>query len=219
MKKYLLAGLAMTALAAQSATAGTIGWTDWTAATNGANGSATGHIGSIDVSYTGDVTFAQLGTGTNFWTQGNPAPYTGNAVVDNAPTASEMIAMSRAGITNTVLFSQAVTDPIMAIVSQGQYGLPVTYDFNSPFSVLSEGRGYWGDGRYELQAGDKLKGYELHAVIQFDGTFNSISWTSAPGEYWHGFTFGLPAQNVPAPAGLGLIALGLLGMAGFRRKA
>lgn len=200
------------------ALAGPITWTDWTSATVGPAGSAAGTIGSVGIRYGGDVTFAQLGAGINYWTEVT-APYTGNAVVDNAPTASEMIAMSRSGITNTITFSQAVTNPIMAIVSQGQNGLPVTYDFDSPFSVLSEGHGYWGDGSYTLGAGDMLTGRELHGAIQFNGSFTSISWVSAPGEYWHGFTIGLEERtNVPEPSALLLLGLGLLGLFSTRRR-
>jgi hypothetical protein len=36
----------------------------------------------------------------------------------------------------------------MAIVSQGRSSLTVAYDFDTPFTVLSEGEGYWGDGSY-----------------------------------------------------------------------
>lgn len=206
---------------AQLASAGIITWTDWTSATTGAAGNAAGTLGSINLRYTGDVTFAQLGgPDTNYWTEGANFPYTGSAVVDNAPTPAEMIAMSLANVTNTITFSQTVINPIMAIVSQGQYGLPVTYDFDSSFTVLSEGQGYWGDGFYTLGAGDTLTGYELHGVIQFNGAFDSISWTSAPGEYWHGFTFGLDGnkQEVPEPAPLLLMGIGLLGLAISRRR-
>ncbi|MBU0545190.1 MAG: PEP-CTERM sorting domain-containing protein [Proteobacteria bacterium] len=173
---------------------------------------------TVYVAYSGSYSFAQLGSGINYWTEGNPKPYTGNSVVDNAPTASELIALNLA-TTNTVTFSRPVVDPIMAIVSMGQGGLPVTYDFNAPFIVLSEGRGYWGDGTYTLADGDLLIGRELHAAIQFSGTFSQISWSST-SENWHGFTFGIAgnAQQVPEPATMLLLGFGLFGLAGISRK-
>jgi len=173
-------------------------------------------MGSTSVGYRGDVTFAQLGSGTNYWTEGSPAPYTGNALVDNAPTASELIALSHSGIVNTVTFSQAVVNPIMAIVSQGRPTLPVSYDFDTPFTLLSEGQGYWGDGTYSLGAGDVLIGNELHAVIQFSGTISSISWVAGPDEYWHGFTMG---AVVPEPHSILLLGIGVLAFVLRRRTS
>lgn len=190
--------------------AGYIDWTDWTASDSATY--ATGTVGGVSIDYTGTLSFSQLGTGTNYWTEYSPAPYTGNAVVDNAPTAAEMLALNLAS-NNTITFGQTVLNPLMAIVSQGQAPQPVTYDFDTAFTVLSEGHGYWGDGTYTLGAGDQLTGVELHGVIQFHGAVNSISWTSTQ-ENWHGFTFGLVenATDVPEPGGLILLTLGLLGL-------
>lgn len=68
-----------------------------------------------------------------------------------------------------VTFSTPISGLLMAIVSQGQPSLAMAYDFDAPFTVLSEGRGYWGDGSYSLGSGNQLIGSELHAVIRFDG--------------------------------------------------
>ena len=219
--KKLLSAVAVAALTPVAASAAVIDWADWDSYTTGVTtGSAAGTMGSVGINFSGNVTFAQTGTGTNYWTQpvaGNE-PYTNNAVVDNAPTPSEMIAMSYGNVTNTVTFSETVTDPIMAIVSQGRTSLPVAYDFDQPFNLLSEGRGYWGDGFYNLLAGDVLQGFELHGVIQFQGSFDSISWSVDRNEYWHGFTFGLADQSVSEPSTFALFGLGLIGLGVMRRK-
>lgn len=196
---------------APSAHAATVAWTDWVEA--GAT-TVTGAIGAITVTYEGPYSFAQLGTGTNYWTEGDPAPYTGNSLIDNAPTPSEMVALDSGG-THTITFSEAVLNPILAILSLGRPNDPVTYTFDQDFTVLGEGRGYWGDGSY-TKAGTALTGNELHGVIQFTGLVTSISWVSSPNEYWHGVTVG----TVPLPAALPLMltAFGMAGFLGWRRR-
>jgi hypothetical protein len=192
-----------------------IQWTDWTASDLS---SATGSAGGVGVSFRGELVFAQLANGvmvgggananTDYWIENAPAPYTNNSVVGNRPPGYELLAFNLPS-TNTLVFSSPVVNPLMAIVSQGQAGVPVSYDFDTPFTVLSEGFGFWGDGTYVLGAGDVLTGRELHAVIQFQGTVSQIQWTSTQ-EFWHGFTVGL--APVPEPGTLGLLLAGLIGL-------
>ena len=206
MKKlFLLLCIGAAFLSASDGLAAYINWTNWTSANTGPAGSVTGTISLnngtiIEVRYSGDVTFAQLGSGTNYWIEKTPPPYTGNTIVDNSPTASEVIALSRSSITNTLTFTPAVTDPIIAIVSLGRPTIEVSYSFNTSFTLLSEGEGYWGKDADGVQIeGNTLKGEEFHGVIQFIGTISSISWVSSPVEYWHGFTVGV-AKTAPPVA-------------------
>jgi hypothetical protein len=57
-----------------------------------------------------------------------------------------------------VTLSEAIKDPIMAIVSLGQRGSNTTYDFDSPFNIVSQGAGSFGGGPNSLDqlAGDIL---------------------------------------------------------------
>jgi hypothetical protein len=232
MKSKALAIAALLTLPIGSAHAGFVSWTDWTTATVGKSATATGAISigtdTIGVTYTGEIAFAELGSVSiyNYWSEeGEPKPYTGNSVVDNAPTAYEMIALQDGAVTNTLTFATAVRNPIMAIVSMGRPDLPVAYDFDSSFTVLSNGIGFWSFANNGLpalltvSAGDILTGNEAHAAIQFLGTFSSISWVVDRPEYWHGITVGLTQDAlIPEPTTLALLGLGLAGLSAVKRK-
>lgn len=203
--------------------AGVIEWADWTA--SDLEG-ATGSVAGVGLDFTGALVFAQLedgvmaGTGagasTDYWTEGVPAPYTGNAVVDNRPPAFELLAFNLDSF-NSLVFDSPVEDPVMAIVSQGRPNVSVTYDFDTPFTLLSEGRGFWGDGTFSLGPGDVLIGNELHAVIQFHGVVSQINWFSTE-EFWHGFTIGIPSAETPEPGMVLLFGPGVIAMLGATNR-
>jgi hypothetical protein len=200
-------------IAGTGSAAAQVVWTDWTAGTTGTNGSAVGTltIGSevVGVTYTGEIAFIQTAGGTNYW---NPsAPYV-SATVPNAPPASDIIALSQA-TAKTITFSRPISGLLFALVSLNGNG----YRFNQDFQVLSFGTGFYGSGtltRTEVGGGVyQTSGTgEPHGVIEFTGTFSSLSWTSLTDEYWNGFTVGVrnlaPSADVPEPSSIAMLAAG-----------
>lgn len=203
-RQRLVLGFGLALLVAPKfAAAAVYSYVDWTAA-NVAEGTASGTITLPDDSKV-EVTFAainpsgsagtlygaQIAGGTNYWAPN--APYL-SAEVENAPPSPDILQLQ--GGQNQiyqVTLSEAIKDPIMAIVSLGQPGVRTTYDFDAPFTIVSQGAGYWGGSATALSAleGDILEGYEGHGTIRFVGSFSTFSWTVPTPEGWHGFTFGI----------------------------
>ncbi len=202
-----------------SAAAAPVNWTNWSAISTAA---ATGDMGGVSVSAVANSGAmdgpSQLGCGTNFWSQPNPGDlaYTGGSV-DNAPTNCQQVALD-SPVSVTVTFGSAIDTLYMALLSVGQLGLTVSYTFDQSFTVDSEGEGFFGNGNYVLGAGNTLAMDEFHGVLRFDAPVSSLTFRTAPGEYWHAFTFG--AAAVPEPGSLALAGLALLAAAAAaRRKA
>lgn len=184
-------------------------WTDWT---NQSTAMVSGTIGvpsgDVAVSAAGAYSFAQTSGGTNYWSPSGPYV---SATVDNAPPAADIIGLSTGG-TETITFSKAVVDPLIALVSWNGN----TVQFSAPIEIVSFGPGYWGNGTPILNAaGDGFFGSgEVHGVVRLRGTYTSFSFTHT-SENWHGFTVGITSA-VPEPvssllmlAGLPILALRL----------
>lgn len=209
--------------------ASTFTYTDWAAdtlSTASAAGSAIGALAfptPITVTYSGDVvqTTQVNNIGTNFYS-GFPSVYT-NAIVSNFPLRPDMIALAESpAYTNTISFSSPVFNPVLDIVSLGQPSSPVSYLFNRPFTILSQGAAAFGGCSTCLtQTGNTLTGTEGAGVVQFSGVYNSITWTTIGSEYWNGFTVGAasPATILGPEPGTWLLLLGALpAMALLRRR-
>lgn len=204
---------------AGSASAVPVAWADW--ATFGGN-TAGGTMGGIGVSVSSGSAMdgvTQLGGPCeNYWTEPNAADraYTGGTV-SNGPTACEQLGLSTANRV-TVTFSSAVSTLYMALLSVGQPNYPVAYTYSQAFTIDSEGQGYWGnDSTDGVQSGNTLTMNEFHGVLRFTAPVTSLTFSTAPGEYWHAFTFG---TAVPEPGSLLLAGAALLaaGAASRRRK-
>jgi hypothetical protein len=239
MKKLGMAAL-LAGLFSMPAVAETYYYVDWNS-WNPAGGTASGVITpssgpAVNVTFQALTSTGAPGsflgvTGSTLWT---PASTYTSSTVSNASTYEGLQLVGTANMTYKVTLSEAIKDPIMAIASLGSGVDSATYDFDSPFTILSQGPTCcWGGGNNRLTAlpGDVLQGYEGAGTIKFNGTYSTFSWTVPDPEYWHGFTFGIrttealeptppPVAAIPEPEtyAMMLAGLGLLGLTARRRR-
>ncbi len=215
--------LAAFAFIAVPASADTM-WTDWTTTTIGAPGSATGTIGGIDVVYIGELIDAVTnGTSPN-WAP--DSSFVGGTVTTSPSIIGDDLRL--AGIytgVNTVTFSSPAVNPVIAVWSLGFPGLGATFTFDAIPTLQAGGPNSQYGGSSVTVSGNVLTGEEGNGVVEFKGSFDSISWTDTP-EYYYAFTVGLNGRSgtgegsAPEPASLGImsVGLGLIGLVGFLRR-
>ena len=198
MKRAMFAAMGVCVMAGSAMAQVT--WTDWTEF-----GDATvwGDAGGTGVTFTGGFVFANTTPSTDYWAS-FPGTYT-SPTVPNLPGNTDIIGLN--GLGGTLTFSTPVTNPVMAIVSLGQPGVASQWHFDVPFVILSQGPGMFGSGPLSNPSGNTLQGNEGDGTIQFIGTFQQISWTVSNGEFWGGFTVGIPTPGAAVTFGLGGLAL------------
>jgi hypothetical protein len=219
----LAAGLAL--VVTPAASAATITWTTWTSATVSGAGTATGSAGTVGVGYTGEVhgPGTVLGAGDNsvgFGTPWSPTSTFADGVhVANAPIDGNMIGLTGGdNDVNTILFSQTVINPVMAIFSLGG-AVAAEFAFIGATPVIRSGglATPCCGGSTITSDGSSIEGFEGNGTIQFMGSFTSISWTNPTFENYYSFTVGYAA--VPAPGALAMVGLGLAALGAVRRLA
>lgn len=210
--------------AVPSAFADTVTWATWSAPTiiSPVVGVVDGTIGSVNVTYVGEVQFVNA-SNTGAYNYFQPTSTYVGGVVGNAPTNGGMIAIDGLnGTTDTFNFSTPVTGIVLSEVSLGQAGIGTNYTFNDGFSIVACGPNIVYGGGCVTQSGDTMTGDEGDGTIVFSGgPITSLSFTTADPEYWNGFTIGLLPQQTavtPEPGTITLLGTGLLGLIGVARR-
>lgn len=210
--------------AVPSAFADTVTWATWNTPTvlSPIAGIETGTIGSVGVTYVGEIRFVNVSNAGNFNYFQPLSTYVGG-VVGNAPTNGGMIAIDGdAGVTNTFTFSAPVSGLVLSEVSLGQSRVGTQYTFDDGFSIAACGPNVIYGGGCITQSGDTMIGHEGDGTIVFSGgPITSLSFTAANPEFWNGFTIGLlPQQTTPTPepGTITLLGTGILGLLGAARR-
>ncbi|WP_338845814.1 PEP-CTERM sorting domain-containing protein [Massilia sp. W12] len=212
MKQF--AALVLAAAVSLPAAAGTVSWTNW----NGYNGSLTQNGESIGVSYTGNA----FASDHSAWIYDVPSSFT-NAEVSNTPGSNGTLLMTGGNNQiNTIRFSKPVVNPYIALISVGQGGVPVSFQFQnvSSLDVIVQGPGHWGGGSLSA-SGTTVTGREGNGVVRLNGVYSEISFLTPNYEYYYGATVGAAVTAVPEAETWAMLGLGLgaLGFFARRRKA
>ncbi len=217
MKNLLSLGVAAALLVpaiAMADTTPTVSWTNWNSNTTG---TVTQNATNVTVTYTG----TNLGVTHDASIYDVPSSFL-SAEVNTTPGTNGTVQMAggTGSTVNTFHFSAPVVNPYIAVFSVGQGGVPVSFNFDQNFTLLSQGAGHWAGGTL-VASGNSLVGREGNGVIKFTGTFTDITFTTPNYEWYYGATIGVAAVGaVPEPGTYAMLlaGLGLMGAIARRRK-
>lgn len=194
----------------------TASWAVWL----GTSAAFTQNGSTVNVTYTGQLNSIDYNAS---YFNSVPTSFTSSEVT-NTPGSNGAIHMTGGtSDVNTLHFSQAVINPLIAVFSVGQGGTPVTFNFlnNPSFVIASQGAGHWGGGLL-TQNGNSVTGLEGNGLLQFNGSYTDIAFTTPVQENFYGFTVGAIANAavVPEPETYAMLlaGLGLMGFIARRRK-
>lgn len=183
-----------------TASAAVIDWADWSRNNlTGATETATATLGTVNATITGPMMLAPLIglPGEPNYFAGRAATYT-SPLVENLPGTSDLMKFNGQG-TYTVVFSEPVTDPVMAVVSLGGVA-ESRWDFTpSQITVLQTGPGAFGNKTPMRAEGTVLIGNESNGLVLIHGTGSAFQFTIQPAENWGGMTIGLQRVSVSIP--------------------
>jgi len=210
--------------------AATVNWAVWhapTSVSDTTNETVTGTTSDVGVTYVGNIAHSGFISGFG-WTPTS----TFSGTVSNSPPSPYTEITEQGGNTNvdTITFSQAVLNPVIAVASLGSGSTAAELDFiltgtQSLAIAAGGGTNNFGGSTITSCGTTDICGQEGSGVIQFTGTFATLSWTNPHLEDYDLLTVGdeglAPVRSeTPLPATLPLFAsgLGALGLLGWRRK-
>ena len=212
MQARLFASIAITVsalLLAPSPALAAPTWTDWTTATVGAPGSASGTVTGVVVRYSGELDDFRINANSGIWSPNSS--FIGGTVTASPSVVNDDLRLNGSFTgTSTLTFESPVENPLFAIWSLGSATL-ASFTFNVTPTFEAGGPNTQFGGGPIVVNGNVVSGREGNGVVQFTGTFSSISFTSTP-ETFYAFTVGVNGPlttPVPEPTALLLVSSGL----------